>query len=74
VIDSPEVNKIVVFNNGTAKGLKAKILVGGQTMPISKVGLNLLWKYLQKKNITSEMINKIIPYRIPNSTTELWRP
>ena len=68
---------MVVFNNGTVNGLKARILVGGQTIPISRVGLNLLWKYLQKKekkNITSETINKIMPHRIPSSTTELWCP
>jgi hypothetical protein len=51
--------------------LKGKIPLGGQNLPISKVGDSLLWKKAQKKekkNKTSEVINKIIPQRRPFST------
>jgi hypothetical protein len=45
---------------------------GGHASPISIVGAKLLWKKAQKnekKNNTSDVINKIIPHRIPNATT-----
>lgn len=61
---APELNKIIVFNNGTSQGLKGCICSGGQIEPISTVGAKLEWKNAQKnakKNITSETINKIIP-------------
>jgi hypothetical protein len=41
---------------------------GGHNCPISKSGDKDIWKYAQKndiKNKTSEIINKIIPIRIP---------
>ena len=50
---------------------------GGQTDPISTLGDNLLWKNAQKnlkKKKISEIINKAIPQRKPNSTIEVWSP
>jgi hypothetical protein len=64
VIVAPEQSKIKVLTNGTSKGLKASIPLGGQMLPISTVGEILAAKNAQKKakkNITSETINKIIP-------------
>jgi len=51
VIEIPEVNKIIVFNNGILKGLKVKIPVGGQFKPNSIVGDKLEWKKDQKNDI-----------------------
>lgn len=51
--------------------------VGGQHAPISIPGARLVWKKAQKKETkkkTSLTINKSIPQRRPNSTTEVWRP
>lgn len=51
--------------------------VGGHVPPISMVGVNLLWKNLQKKekkNKTSETINKIIPHWRPVVTLTVWSP
>jgi hypothetical protein len=51
--------------------LKVTIPLGGQILPISIVGVKLEAKNAQKKakkNMTSETINKIIPYRSPNWT------
>jgi hypothetical protein len=64
---SPDLNKIIVFNKGMLKGLKASIPTGGQTNPNSKLGASELLKYAQKnekKNNTSEAMNKTIPQRI----------
>ena len=64
----PEESKINVFNRGTWVALNGIIPDGGHNNPISIVGLNLLWKNAQKnekKNKTSEVINKIIPHRKP---------
>ena len=50
---------------------------GGQTQPILIAGLRLQWKKPQKnekKNITSEAINNIIPNFIPFCTLKLWCP
>jgi len=66
-----------VFKRGIAKGLIGSIPVGGHEHPISGVGANLLWKKAQKKekkNITSEAMNKIIPQRIPRCTGDVWWP
>lgn len=60
-----------MFNRGIEKGSKGRIPVGGQQAPISTEGVNLLWKKAQKKekkNIISEIINKIIPHRKPFTT------
>jgi hypothetical protein len=74
---SPEVNKIVVFNNGMPKGLKASTPTGGHTSPNSNPGARELLKYAQKKekkNNTSEAMNKIIPQRIFHWTDLVWCP
>ena len=74
---APDVNKIIVFNNGTSQGLKGWIACGGQIDPISIVGAKLEWKNAQKnakKNIISDTINKIIPYLKPVCTTLVWWP
>jgi hypothetical protein len=74
---APEDSKIVVFKSGIWNGLKGLIPRGGQIMPISTVGANLLWKNAQKKekkNKTSEVINKIIPHRRPFITTRVCTP
>ena len=45
--------------------------------PRSSVGANLLWKKAQKnalKNITSEVMNKIIPHSIPRWTFRVCMP
>jgi hypothetical protein len=71
VIVAPDVNNINVFNNGTSNGLKTSIPLGGQIVPISMVGAKLAAKKAQKKakkNMTSEAINKSIPYLRPNWT------
>ena len=66
-----------MLRRGTENGLIGIIPVGGQLQPISGVGANLLWKKAQKKakkNITSEVINRIIPRRRPASTKDVWCP
>jgi len=73
----PEESKIRVFKRGTWVALNGVIPVGGQKNPISRVGASLLWKKAQKKekkNNTSEVINKIIPHRKPLITCKVWRP
>jgi len=57
-----------VFSSGTLHGDKGLIPVGGQFLPSSIVGANLLWKKAQKKakkKQISEIINRIIPIRNP---------
>ena len=57
-----------MFSRGIENGFKGKIPEGGHEHPISAEGANLLWKNAQKKalkNITSEVINKIIPHSNP---------
>lgn len=69
---APDANKIAVFSNGIWNGLNGTTPVGGQQLPISTVGERLLWKKAQKnekKNKTSDTINKIIPQRSPIATT-----
>lgn len=64
VILTPEDTKINVFNRGMWKGLMDVIPVGGHMLPTSKAGFNEEWKNVQKKerkNITSDVINKTIP-------------
>jgi len=73
----PEVRRTVVLRRGTTNGLNGIIASGGQVEPISKVGLSLEWKNAQKKekkNITSEAMNKIIPHRILETTDGVWCP
>ena len=73
----PEVSKIKVFIRGTPKGLKLFTPIGGHWQPSSIFGDKLLWKKAQKKekkNITSEIINRTIPHRKPKTTASVWRP
>jgi len=73
----PEESKIKVFKRGTWVALKGTIPVGGQKNPISRVGDSLLWKKAQKKekkNSTSEVINRIMPQRKPLITWRVCRP
>lgn len=74
---TPEANKIIVLSKGTWIGLNGKIPAGGHWSPISIVGAKLLWKNAQKKekkNKTSDVINKIIPQRIPLATINVCNP
>ena len=62
---------MIVFIRGTPKGLKAWMPIGGHIEPSSILGDKLLWKKAQKKekkNITSEQMNRSIPHRSPVST------
>lgn len=55
-----------MFSKGTEKGLIGSIPGGGQVQAIWTVGARAEWKKAQKnekKNITSEIINRIIPRR-----------
>jgi hypothetical protein len=66
-----------VFRRGTSNGLNGEIPVGGHQIPISRVGDSLLWKNAQKKekkNNTSDAINRIIPHRIPFITEFVCNP
>lgn len=68
VIVNPEEMRMMVFIRGISKGLKGLIPRGGHNCPISILGDKEEWKKAQKKekkNRISEMINKIIPMRIP---------
>lgn len=56
-MEIPEVNKIIVFNNGIVKGLKDLIPIGGHFIPSSIIWVNLIWKNLQKKEIKKNFRN-----------------
>lgn len=74
---TPEARSTPVFRRGTEKGLIGVIPAGGQVEPSSGVGARLLWKKAQKKakkKSTSEVINRIIPHRIPFLTGVVWKP
>lgn len=74
---TPEAKRTTVFKRGSWKGFNALIPTGGHVHPNSGVGERLLWKKAQKnetKNITSEIINKIIPIRNPVVTALVWNP
>ena len=43
VILNPELRRIIVFNKGISIGLKVLIPLGGQIIPNSIDGANLLW-------------------------------
>ena len=50
---------------------------GGHVVPSSTAGVSLLWKKAQKnekKNRTSEVINRIIPHCRPVTTREVCSP
>lgn len=60
-----------MLRRGTFSGSNAVIIFGGHEDPMSTVGIKLLWKNAQKnerKNRTSEAMNKIIPILNPFST------
>lgn len=68
---SPEEIRIMVLRSGILNGLKGEIPIGGHNCPISILGDRDEWKYAQKKDRkknTSEVMNKIIPSRIPEYT------
>lgn len=73
----PEEIKMVVLSNGISNGLKGIILWGGQILPNSMLGDNILWKNAQKNEIKkkiSETIKRIIPSFNPQITLEVWLP
>lgn len=77
VIVDPLLNNKKVFNNGIPNADKASIPWGGQTPPISILGLKLEWKKAQnteKKAKTSLTINKITPNVNPFCTWVVWHP
>lgn len=72
---TPEARRTAVFRRGTEKGLIGSIPGGGHVQAIWGVGARLLWKKAQKnpkKNITSEIIKRIIPNFRPFNTNEEW--
>jgi hypothetical protein len=74
---TPEDNRIRVFKRGTLNGLKGETPVGGQNRPISILGDKLLWKNAQKnekKNNTSDVMNRIIPHFRPLITRPVCKP
>lgn len=74
---TPDARSTAVFSRGIENGLIALIPVGGQEHPISGVGASLLWKKAQKKakkNITSEVMNRMTPNRSPEATRVVWCP
>lgn len=71
VTEIPDEIKMIVFKRGISNGLNGMTPIGGHNCPISTDGDSDEWKYAQKKdkkNITSEMMNKIIPIRRPRYT------
>jgi len=66
VINAPLLNSKTVFNNGTAKGSRATIPIGGQVVPIEISGAKLEWKKaqntLKKANtsLTTKSTNPIV--------------
>jgi len=77
VILTPEERRIIVLRRGTWVALNVEIPRGGQIRPSSHEGERLLWKNAQKKekkNITSEIIKRIIPQRNPFITWSVCKP
>ena len=71
VIVAPLESRTVVFNSGTSKGLRALNPTGGQTVPVSTLGLREEWKKAQKKAKKKQIsleIKRSMPTRIPSST------
>jgi len=65
---TPEASKTAVLSKGTVKGSRGVMPEGGQQPPISGDGARLEWKKAQKnpkKKNTSDVINRIMPYRRP---------
>ena len=73
----PDLSSVSVFSKGMAVGFKASMPSGGQFVPISIVGANLLWKKAQKKEkkkSISDEIKSIIPCLSPVCTFIVCRP
>ena len=71
----PDDKSNIVFKKGSPHGFKTSIPAGGQTAPIQIEGFRLQWKKAQKKpkkNIISDVINKIIPNFKPLWTSGEW--
>ena len=61
----PDRSKTKVLIKGMSQGSKVSISFGGHTLPTNSEGNKLASKYAQNhatKNITSDAINKVIPY------------
>jgi hypothetical protein len=70
-VATPDDSRITVLAKGKCRGFRVSIPFGGHTAPIVTAGAILLWKNAQKnakKNITSDVMNKIIPKRRPFCT------
>ena len=66
-----------MLTNGIPYGLSTGNPFGGQTQPMAIVGARLEWKYAQKiekKNMASEIIKRIIPSLSPLTTFFVWKP
>lgn len=77
VIDTPDDNKMIVFNKGILNWLNGVTLLGGHLKPSVVSGESLEWKKAQKKERKkkiSEVINKIIPHFMFLETLKEWHP
>lgn len=74
---APDERSTAVFSRGTSIGLSGVIPVGGHSAPSSGVGTRLTWYNAQKKprkKKTSDVMNRIIPYRMFFWTPFVWCP
>lgn len=74
---TPEDRRTIVLRRGTSRGLINETPIGDHTLPSATSGDKEASKKDQKnpeKNITSEKINRAIPYLRPSWTTWLWCP
>lgn len=74
---APDQTKITVLTKGTPKGFGAIIPTGGQIPPKSTLGNQTQYKKAQKKekkNKTSDSINKSIPIFKLFWTLNVWSP
>lgn len=74
---APLASRTVEFKRGISKGLIPEMPVGGQTPPISTLGLREEWKKAQKKakkKNTSEQMKSTIPIRNPFCTFSVCAP
>lgn len=77
VIVAPDESSTAVFSRGTSIGLSGVIPVGGHSAPNSGVGTRLTWYSAQKKprkKKTSDVMKRIIPYRMFFWTPFVWCP
>ena len=68
---------MAVLSRGILNGLKGWMPAGGQVAPNSTLGARLEWKKAQKnekKNNTSDVMNRIIPHWRPTTTREVCIP